>query len=130
MNNLRLRQRPADPEHEDFDWMRSTTPPALSTTRPNNKMWRKYCARVREGWDFGLVHWGKLGRETEVSIDVPGNITFIRDVSDHRKVREIMRSIDWENIPGSWMGAPNMDPVDVVTLYEEKKQEWIQQNRL
>ena len=130
MKNIRQRNRPKKIIHEDFNWMRTTTPPEKSTKGRKDKAWRRYCARVRQGWDFGIVLWGALGRQEDVSLTMAGQRMLISDVSEHRKVKEIMEDIDWESIPGSWMGAPNMDPKDVVTKYEEKKQEWIATNRL
>ena len=110
--------------------MRSTTPPGNTTQKVNDKMWRKYCAKVRQGWDFGICLWGAVGRQEEVSIDMPGQRMLICDVSEHKKVKEILEDVDWKAVPSSWMGAPNMDPKDVVRMYEEKKQEWIANERL
>ena len=130
MKNIRLKTRPSVPEHEDFDWMKSTTPPSKSEGKVNNKSWKKYCAKVREGWDFGIIHWGTLGKEVEVSTECSGNVYFIRDVSDHGQVREIMRMIDWKSIPGLWMGATNVQMDGIIPLYEEKKQEWLRQQEI
>ena len=112
--------------------MRSCTPPKNSDQEDytHHKGWKKYCAAIRQGWDFGLVMWGAVGRQEEVSTDMAGQRMLISDVSEHRKVKEIMNDIDWASIPGSWMGAPNMAPKDVVLKYEEKKQEWIANNQL
>ena len=110
--------------------MLSASPPHNSKTDPMHKGWRKYCAAVRQGWDFGIVMWGAVGRQEEVSLDMSGQRMLVSDVSEHRKVKEIMSDIAWDTIPGSWMGAPNMVPKDVVAKYEEKKQEWIANNQL
>ena len=130
MNNIRERNRPKPPFHEDFNWMGSATPPQNSTVNRHDKHWRRYCARVRQGWDFGICMWGAVGRQEEVSIDMPGQRMLISDVSEHKKVKEIMSEIDWQSVRGSWMGAPNMSPRDVINKYEEKKREWIASNRL
>ena len=130
MNNLRLKSREPRPDHEDFDWMKSTTPPHASTAPINPKFWRKYSARIREGWDFAICLWGAVGRQEEVFLEMPGQRLIIRDTSEHGKVKEIMAEIDYESMPKTWMGAPNVYPEHVFEKYEEKKQEWIQQNRL
>ena len=131
MKNIRQRSRPRRPHHEDFNWIRSCTPPKNSTKDySHHRGWKKYCATIRQGWDFGIVMWGAVGRQEEVSLDMAGQRMLISDVSEHRKVKEIMNDIDWASHPGSWMGAPNIDPIDVIVKYEEKKQEWIATNRL
>jgi hypothetical protein len=130
MKNIRVRSKEPRPDHEDFDWMKSTTPPHKSTAPLNPKFWRKYSARIREGWDFAICLWGAVGREEDVFLEMPGQRLIIRDTSDHGKVREIMREIDYASLPTTWMGAPNVYPEHVFEKYEEKKQEWIATNRL
>ena len=133
MNNLRRKTREPSAKHDDFDWDKSTTPPDKSkdpVAARASKGWRKYCAKIREGWDFGICLWGAVGRQEEVHVNMPGQRMLIRDASDHGKVKEIMAEIDYHSLPTSWMGAPNINPVDIIEKYEEKKQEWIQQNRL
>jgi hypothetical protein len=128
--NLRRKTREPSARHDDFDWSKSTTPPGASTAPINPKFWRKYCAKIREGWDFGICLWGAVGRQEEVHVDMPGQRMLIRDASEHGKVKEIMAEIDYHSLPTSWMGAPNINPVDIIHKYEEKKQEWIQQKKL
>ena len=129
MKNIRQRSRPQNPRHDDFDWMRSSTPPANSEVKADDKAWRKYCSKIREGWDFAVCMWGAVGRQEEVSIDMPGQRLLVRDVSEHGQVKQIMSEIDWKALPGSWMGAPNTSPDVIIEKYEEKKQEWLRQQR-
>ena len=130
MKNLRLRIKPVVVDPQDFDWMKSTTPPENRSTDYSHKAWRKYCARIREGWDFAICLWGAVGREEGVCLDMPGQRLIIRDTSEHGKVIDIFREIDYSTIPSTWMGAPNVYPEHIFERYEETKLKWIKENRL
>ena len=134
MRNIRRRFRESRSHHEDFDWMKSADYVHIKSQPESKasltKQWNKYYARLREGWDFAIVLWGTIGKQEDVSKDLSSKRMIIRDVSDHGKVREIMKEIDYDNLDNDWMGAPSIKPQDIIMKYEEKKQEWIQQNRI
>ena len=130
MRNIRIHSNPKDPSHEDFDWMYSITPPNKTTSPRPDRVWRRYVSKFKEGWDFGIIMWGSIGRQEEVSLEMSSHRMIIRDVSEHGKVREIMNSIEWDSIPNNWMGAPNTSPADVIEMYESKKQDWVEEGKL
>ena len=123
MKNIRKKEREPRPEHPDFEWMESH-----SYQEGSNKTMRRYLANLRElEPDFGLLNWGwSLGKRYEVSEKTHGHIYWIKDVSEHGKVSEILETIKYRSgdLPHLWVGAHNFEMEDLVVVYERKKREY------
>ena len=130
MKNIREKKKEPRPSHRDFIWFRSRSSYDRCIGGRPDRHWKKYVSLINEGWDFGIVLWGALGSIEEVDLTLAANRMIIRDVSEHGKVRELMESIDWDEIPNNWMGAPNTDPFNIVQEYEKKRREWIEKGIL
>ena len=136
MKNIRFKKRGRRPSHPDFEWMMSLSHPtrsSLGVTPKRNQRHRQYVARLNDfEAQFGVLRWGAgFGRIEIVSNSTSGHIYWIKDVSDHGKVREIIESIDFEKeIIQYWMGAPSVLIEDFVAVYERKREEWKSQKKL
>ena len=134
MKNIREVRRRKRPSHPDFEWMMSAMHPSRSLAR-SPKMERKfrlYLARMNEfGPSFGVLRWGDIGRIEQVSDSTNAHIYWIKDISEHGKVREIIESIDFDkDVMQYWMGAPSVLIEDLVEIYDRKKEEWKSQKKL
>ena len=134
MKNLREIKRRKRPSHPDFEWIMSASHPSRSIFKSpkREKRYRQYLVRMNEFEPkFGVLRWGDIGRIEQVSEDTNGHIYWIKDVSEHGKVKEIMESIDFhKDVIQYWMGAPSVLVEDLVEIYDRRKEEWKIQKRL
>ena len=135
MKNIREVRRRKRPAHPDFEWMMSASHPSRSIFQSpkRQKRFRHYLVRMNEfGPCFGVLRWGAgFGRIEQVADNTSGHVYWIRDVSDHGKVLEILQSIDFSNdVIQYWMGAPSVLIEDLVEIYDRKKEEWKSQKKL
>jgi len=81
--------------------------------------------------NFGILRWGSIGRIEKVRDETSGHIYWIKDVSDHGNVKDIIESIDFDTeVIQYWMGAPSVLIEDLVEIYDRKKEEWKSQKKL
>jgi hypothetical protein len=134
MMNLREKRRRKRPEHPDFEWMMSASHPTRSifNSPERRKRYRSYLLKLDEfGPSFGVLRWGDIGRIEKVRKDTSAHIYWIRDISEHGKVREIIESIDFQNdVLQYWMGAPSVLIEDLVEIYDRKREVWKAQKKL
>ena len=129
MINLRQKERLKKMTHPDFEWMQSDMDPVrseLPSTPTTLKKHRKYVQSLREfAPDFGVLRWGAgIGRIYDVNESTHGHIVWIKDVSSHGKVRDILSSIDYnKEIFQYWTGAPSFTPDDLIDAYQIKRDE-------
>ena len=123
MKNIRKKEREPRPEHPDFQWLKSE-----SHEHGSNKAKTRYLDNLRElEPDFGILKWGhSLGKRYEVSEETHAHIYWIKDVSEHGKVSEILESIKYKrgDLPHPWMGEVNFAMEDLIVVYERKKREY------
>ena len=126
MKNLRERRRSRKASHPDFQWMMSAMCPERSehSSPKSEKRFRNYLVELKEfDPSFGVLRWGDIGRIEDVRESTHGHIYWIKDVSDHGRVREILESIDFTEVIQYWMGAPSVLIEDLIDTYDKKKQE-------
>ena len=120
MKNLRRFEKDPAPSHKDFEWLKS------ESENDDIRRRRKYLIRLREmNPDFGIMRWGAaVGRRFDYDENTHAHIYWIKDVSDHGKVSDILASINYStDLPHPWMGAPNFCIEHLVEVYETKKSE-------
>ena len=122
MKNLRRFEKDPAPSHKDFQWLKS------ESENDDIRKRRKYLTRLREmNPDFGILRWGTYcGRRYDYDEKTHAHIYWIKDVSDHGKVSDILASINYSSggdIPHPWMGAPNFCIEHLIEVYETKKSE-------
>ena len=123
MKNLRKSEKEPRPEHPDFQWLKSE-----SHEQGSNKAKRRYINSLRElDPDFGILRWGhSLGKRYEVSEETHAHIFWIKDVSEHGKVSDILETIKYKrgDLPHHWMGEVSFEMLDLVEVYDRKKREF------
>ena len=124
MKNIRKSEREPIPFHPDFLWMKSQ-----SIDENDSKSRSKYLGRLREmSPDFGILRWGhSLGKRYQYCETTHAHIFWIKDVSDHGKVSEILSTIKYKrgDLPHHWMGEVSFEMADLVEVYDMKKQEYL-----
>jgi len=128
MKDIRKLEREKNPEHVDFLWMKSQ-----SVDLNDGKRKSKYLNKLREmNPDFGILRWGhSLGKRYEYCENTHAHIFWIKDVSEHGKVSEILSNIKYKrgDLPHHWMGEVSFEMADLVEVYEVKKQEYFEWNK-
>lgn len=120
MKNLRRFEKDPAPSHKDFEWLKS------ESENDDIRRRRKYLIRLRElDPDFGILRWGAaVGRRFDYDENTHAHIYWIKDVSDHGKVSDILASINYStDLPHPWAGAPNFSIEHLIEVYETKKSE-------
>jgi hypothetical protein len=134
MKNMRERKRRKRPSHPDFLWMMSSSHPSrsISTNPKRYRRFKNYLANLKE-FDpgFGVLRWGDIGRIEDVRENTNAHIIWVKDISEHGEVENILRDIDFPNeILQYWIGAPSVLVEDFVKVYEKKREEWVRDKRL